>query len=94
MSCGNPHDVDCVEILRRVDVYIAHDSDDVNCAEIRHHLDECRPCLEQFDLYDDVKKLVGRCCGGEVASVEFKQRLRARLAEVEIDITVVETYEQ
>jgi mycothiol system anti-sigma-R factor len=86
MSCGNPHDVDCVEIIRRVDVYLAQDFDDVNCVEVRHHLEECRPCFERFDLYEDVKKLVGRCCGGEVASVEFKERLRVKLTEVRVTL--------
>ncbi|HVU60924.1 MAG TPA: mycothiol system anti-sigma-R factor [Mycobacteriales bacterium] len=91
MSCGNPHEVDCVEIFHRVDVYLAQDYDETTCIEVRQHLEECRPCLERFDLYEDVKKLVGRCCGGEVASVEFKQRLRAKLAEVEVEVTTRET---
>ncbi|HVW79332.1 MAG TPA: mycothiol system anti-sigma-R factor [Mycobacteriales bacterium] len=81
MSCGNPHEVDCVEVIRRVDIYLAQDFDEANCVEVRHHLEECRPCLEQFDMYEDVKKLVSRCCGGEVASEDFKTRLRLKLDE-------------
>jgi mycothiol system anti-sigma-R factor len=90
MSCGNPHDVDCVEVIQQVYLYLDGEIDESHRVEVSTHLEECAPCLQQFGLYDDVKKLVGRCCGGEVASSEFKQRVRAKLAEVQIEITAIE----
>jgi mycothiol system anti-sigma-R factor len=90
MSCGNPHDVDCVEVIPQV--YLNHDEeiDESHRIEVSQHLAECGPCLRQFDIEQEVKQLVGRCCGGEVAPDSLKQKLRAKLAEVQIDITTVE----
>ena len=90
MSCGNPHDVDCVEVIRQVYLYLDGEIDDEHCGEVRQHLSECGPCLRQFDIEQEVKALVGRCCGGEVAPDGVKDRLRAKLAEVRIEITTVE----
>ncbi|GIJ50158.1 hypothetical protein Val02_70440 [Virgisporangium aliadipatigenens] len=49
---------------------------------IRHHLDECSPCLREYGIEQEVKALVARCCGKETAPTELKQRLRVRLAEL------------
>ncbi|HEX3707409.1 MAG TPA: mycothiol system anti-sigma-R factor [Mycobacteriales bacterium] len=90
MSCGNHHDVDCIEVIRQVYLYLDGEIDDAHCNEVRQHLSECGPCLRQFDIEQEVKALVGRCCGGEVAPDGVKDRLRAKLAEVRIEITSVE----
>ena len=34
---------------------------------IRHHLDECAPCLREYGIEQEVKALVARCCGNETA---------------------------
>jgi mycothiol system anti-sigma-R factor len=90
MSCGNPHEVDCVDVLHKLDVYLAQDFEEASCVEIRQHLEECAPCLQDYKPYEEITKLVGRCCGGEVTSTEFKLRLRAKLAEVQVQLTTVE----
>jgi anti-sigma factor (TIGR02949 family) len=90
MSCGNPHEVDCGEVLRHLQEFLDHEIDDnTTCAELQQHLEECAPCLREQGMYDMVKKRLG-CCGGEVASAEFKVRLRTTLAAVQIDVTTVE----
>jgi anti-sigma factor (TIGR02949 family) len=45
MSCGDPHETPCEEVLEKVYLYLdgeaeAHDHD-----HIRIHLDECSPCV-------------------------------------------------
>jgi mycothiol system anti-sigma-R factor len=81
MSCGDPHEVDCREILEQVYLYLDLECNDDRRELIRHHLDECSPCLRQFGIEQEVKALVARCCGDEVAPTELKQRLRAKLSE-------------
>ena len=44
---------------------------------VREHLDECAPCLRKFGLEQDVKALVARCCGGDVAPDDLRERLVA-----------------
>ena len=50
MSCGDPHETPCEEVLEKVYLYLdgeaeAHDHD-----HIRIHLDECSPCLRKYGL--------------------------------------------
>lgn len=80
MSCGDPHETDCSEVLEEVYLYL-----DLECANsrreiIRAHLDECSPCLREYGIEQEVKALVGRCCGDETAPSDLRARLRAKLA--------------
>jgi mycothiol system anti-sigma-R factor len=90
MSCGKPHDVDCVEVIRQVYLYLDGEIDDSARSEVRTHLDECGPCLRQFGIEQEVKALVARCCGSDPAPDGLKDRLRTKLAEVRIEISTVE----
>jgi mycothiol system anti-sigma-R factor len=90
MSCGNPHDVDCDEVIRQVYLYLDGEIDDAHRAEVRTHLDECGPCLRQFGIEQEVKALVARCCGSDIAPDGLKDRLRAKLTEVRIEISTIE----
>jgi mycothiol system anti-sigma-R factor len=82
MSCGEPHETDCREVLEEVYLYL-----DLECSEhrrllIREHLEECLSCLREYGIEQEVKALVARCCGAEAAPVELQQRLRAKLADL------------
>src|SRR5438105_2817337 len=57
MSCGNPHEVDCSEVIEQVYLYLDGEIDDEGRQKVREHLDECAPCLRQFGLEQDVKAL-------------------------------------
>jgi len=82
MSCGDPHETDCSDVLAEVYLYL-----DLECADerrglIREHLDECSPCLREFGIEQEVKALVARCCGAELAPADLKARLRSKLSEL------------
>lgn len=85
MSCGDAHETDCREVLEEVYLYL-----DLECANgrralIAQHLDECSPCLREYGIEQEVKELVGRCCGAETAPAELRERLRRKLAELVAD---------
>ena len=90
MSCGDPHETDCREVLAEVYFYLDLECDDSRRDIIRTHLDECSPCLREYGIEQEVKALVARCCGGDTAPTELKARLRAKLAEVRVEISTVE----
>jgi mycothiol system anti-sigma-R factor len=90
MSCGNPHDVDCVEVIRQVYLYLDGEIDESARVEVRSHLDECGPCLRQFGIEQEVKALVARCCGSDAAPDGLRERLRIKLDEVRIEISSLE----
>jgi len=90
MSCGTPHEVDCSEVIEKVYFYLDGEIDDEARAAVREHLDECAPCLRKFGLEQDVKALVARSCGGEVAPDSVRQRLMVRLQQVRVELTSIE----
>jgi mycothiol system anti-sigma-R factor len=86
VSCGKPHETDCRQVLQEVYLYL-----DLECADerrnlIRHHLDECHPCLREYGIEQEVKALVARYCGNETAPAELRQRLRIKLSELVIEV--------
>jgi mycothiol system anti-sigma-R factor len=85
MSCGDPHDKDCSEVLQRVYVFIDRELDEADHSEIQQHLDECGPCLREVDLERMVKALVARSCH-EKAPVELRQRVMFSIRQVQMDM--------
>lgn len=92
MSCGNPHDVPCTEVLAMLYSYIDEELDDssYSYAEIRQHLDECGPCLREHGLDELVKKLVHKCCGHETVPGELRTKVLTRIAAVRAEIETTE----
>lgn len=82
MSCGNPHETDCGEVLNEVYLYLDLECSEDRRALIRLHLDECSPCLREYGIEQEVRALVARCCGGETAPAELRARLTVQLAEL------------
>ena len=83
MSCGNHHDTDCKDVLDRVYEYLDGEMDAHDLAVIRQHLDECGPCLRQYDLDEAVKALVRRSCH-EAAPEQLRLRILTRISEVRV----------
>ncbi len=90
MSCGDPHEKDCGEVLDEVYLYLDGEQDAVSRDRIRSHLDECAPCLRQYGLEQAVKALVARCCGGDRPPVDLRERVLVRIQEVRLEIEHVE----
>ena len=67
MSCGNHHDTDCSEVLLRIYEYLDGEMGPDDRSHIRQHLEECGPCLREYDLDQMLKALVRRSCAGESA---------------------------
>jgi mycothiol system anti-sigma-R factor len=90
MSCGNPHETPCSEVLARVYDYIDGELDVSNYAEIRKHLDECGPCLREYGLEEVVKKLVHKHCGHDLVPSDLRARVLTRIQEVRLELEVTE----
>jgi mycothiol system anti-sigma-R factor len=89
MSCGEPHDVDCSEILERVYVFLDHEMGDeaIAYAAIEEHLDECGPCFEKVGLEKVIRAMVARSCGCDHAPEELKQRVLTRIRQIRVQYT-------
>ena len=86
MSCGNPHEVPCTEVLAMVYSYIDGEMEDTSADEVRQRLDECGPCLREYGLEEMVKKLVHNCCGHETVPQELRTKVLTRIASVRAEI--------
>jgi len=85
MSCGEPHETDCSEVLAEVWLFLDHECDQKRRQLLEQHLDECSPCLEQFGIEEHLKVLLARKCGGEHAPDGLKQRLRDQIRKTVVD---------
>ena len=90
MSCGDPHETPCSEVLDKVYLYLDGEDETEDHTHIRIHLDECAPCLRQYGLEQAVKALVARCCGGDAPPPDLRQRVMVRIQEVRLEIDHVE----
>ena len=86
MSCGNPHETDCRDVLDRVYEYLDGEMTAHDVAKIRQHLDECGPCLSQYDLDEVLKALIRRSCVCEVAPDSLRERIMVRITEVRLQL--------
>ena len=50
MSCGEPHETDCSEVLDHLYEFLDSEMPDDDCAKFKQHFDECSPCLEKYGL--------------------------------------------
>jgi mycothiol system anti-sigma-R factor len=90
MSCGKPHETPCTEVLDRVYSYLDGEIDDMDCAKVRQHLDECGPCLREYGLEEAVKRLVAKHCGHDPVPSELRAKVLVRIKEVRATIEFAE----
>jgi mycothiol system anti-sigma-R factor len=81
MSCGDPHETDCSEVLAEVWLFLDHECDPHRRALLAQHLDECAPCLAEYGLEEKLKKLLAAKCGGEQAPARLRDQIRSRVLE-------------
>ncbi|MFD5894523.1 MULTISPECIES: mycothiol system anti-sigma-R factor [unclassified Streptomyces] len=98
MSCGEPHETDCTEVLDHLYEYLDREMPDKDCTKFEEHFDECSPCLEKYGLEQAVKKLVKRCCGHDDVPTDLRAKVMGRIDLIraghtvpERDVTAVDT---
>jgi mycothiol system anti-sigma-R factor len=73
-------DADCSEALEALYTFLDGELTETKRIEIRHHLDDCSPCLEAFDFEAELRLVVRQRCRDQVPEA-LRQRLHDRLAE-------------
>lgn len=82
-TCGGP---DCDEKVDRLFAFLDQELATADEAEVRAHIEECRPCLDEVAVDQVLKNLVKRCCQEE-APVDLRVRIRAQLTTVRVEPT-------
>ncbi|BFU42537.1 mycothiol system anti-sigma-R factor [Krasilnikovia sp. MM14-A1004] len=83
---GEEHKPDCGAVISEVYLYLDLECSDERRTLIKKHLDDCTHCLHEYGIEHEVKALVARCCGDEVAPRELRERLRIKLNELVIEV--------
>ncbi|MCF3965016.1 mycothiol system anti-sigma-R factor [Streptomyces fuscigenes] len=79
MSCGEPHETDCAEVLDHLYEFLDHEMPDSEGHKLKVHFEECSPCLEKYGLEQAVKKLVKRCCGHDDVPTDLREKVMGRI---------------
>lgn len=85
LGAVSPGGVDCSAVLADVFLYMDNEGDLGARERIRVHLEECTPCLRHYGVERDVKALVARCCGGDVAPASLRTSIRLSLSNITFD---------
>jgi mycothiol system anti-sigma-R factor len=85
MSCGKPHELDCSSALEHLYEYLDGEDGPIDVARIAAHLDECAPCLMEYDVERIVKSIVARSCC-QAAPSTLRARVVAALVSTRITL--------
>lgn len=86
MTCGDVDDEDCSKVLDQVYEYLDGELGAGDLDRIKEHLDDCGPCLRQYDLDVALKALVRRSCH-EKAPADLRDRILVKITEVRLEIS-------
>ncbi|MYX02437.1 MULTISPECIES: mycothiol system anti-sigma-R factor [unclassified Streptomyces] len=88
MSCGEPHETDCSEVLDHLYEFLDREMPEGDCTKFETHFEECSPCLEKYGLEQAVKKLVKRCCGQDDVPTDLRSKVMGRIDLIRAGETV------
>jgi mycothiol system anti-sigma-R factor len=91
MSCSEPDDTSCQDVLAEVWLFLDNECDRQRRETVQRHIDECGSCLESYGIEEHLKELLHRKCGGEHAPTELRERLRSSIRDTvlrQADVTV------
>lgn len=86
MSGGDSDEASCREVLDEVYGYLDAEVSSHDIDRIRHHLEECGPCLRQYDLESALKALIKRSCACEPAPVELRVRIMTQITTIRVQL--------
>lgn len=73
--------VDCDEALAEIYLLLDKECGAERDAELRRHIEDCPPCLEEYGIDEQIKQLLARKCGGDHAPDDLRNRLRTSIRE-------------
>jgi mycothiol system anti-sigma-R factor len=78
---GSP-DADCEDALVALYSFLDGELTEAKRIEIRHHLDDCSPCLEVYDFEAELRMVIRERCRDQVPDT-LRRRVADRLAALE-----------
>lgn len=75
----DPGPADCADVVLRLFEFVDDETAPLDRARIQAHLDECGPCLAEYERDLLVKALVRRACACQEAPQELRSQILGRL---------------
>jgi mycothiol system anti-sigma-R factor len=86
---SDQHGHECADFIDRIVYLIDDELDEQDVVAVRVHLEECAPCLENYDVQRKVKALIARSCL-ESAPEGLRDRVRLAISQVQVTTTWTE----
>lgn len=85
--CGGEHELPCGRFL--IDTYRIDDEtcDDAHRRALAKHAEECEPCRRAYSIERNVKALVRRCCGTELAPESLRTGVQQRIRALTVQMS-------
>lgn len=81
------HGTDCAEVILRLFEYVDNEAGPEDCEAIKGHLDECGPCLMEYERDLLLKSLVRRACHAERAPSALRMQVLSRITSITVTKT-------
>jgi len=85
MNSPSDDDLNCADALRRVFLFLDGEIEPNDATRARHHLAECAPCLREYGLEEEVKRLVHRSCQNEPVPADLRAKVMIRIQQITIE---------
>jgi mycothiol system anti-sigma-R factor len=86
MDCGDSSELNCADALERVYLFLDGEIRATDAVQAKRHLDECRPCLREYGLEEEIKRLVHRSCRNEQVPSGLRERVMVRIEEITVEL--------
>jgi anti-sigma factor (TIGR02949 family) len=87
MGCGDTGgDLDCADALERVYLFLDGEIRESDAVEAKRHLVECTPCLREYGLEEEIKRLVHRSCRSEEVPAGLRERVMVRIEQITVEL--------
>jgi mycothiol system anti-sigma-R factor len=86
MESAGPDDINCADALQKVFLLLDGEIDSTDVAEAKHHIAECAPCLREYGLEEEVKRLVYRSCRNEQVPADLRAKVLIRIEQISIEL--------
>lgn len=77
---------ECEQALGRLFAYVDRELEPRDAEEVRQHIEDCRPCLDEIAVETMLKDLVKRCCQDK-APEDLRVKIHAQLTTLRVTRT-------
>ncbi|WP_018156656.1 mycothiol system anti-sigma-R factor [Demetria terragena] len=79
---GEGEDVDCRTVVEQIYAYLDGELEGAEVSRLKSHLEECPPCVTEYERDQLLKRLVQRSCACEQAPTTLRAQIMTQITTV------------